>query len=145
MTSDQGLAAQVIQRIAKVWQIDKARSAWPFHSKTDPEGFDWWPGDFRVRVRAESSKLQEHIDTIRLIIRTDVLKKVPIADERFIVRTALLSRSTSTYGWVYPSAPFWEQYSKRGFDHSGVGPTLRFSGSAYISPDNVSWLPDFLA
>jgi hypothetical protein len=50
MSSDQKLAAGAIKRIAEIWQVDKARTAW------SANGFDWWPGDFRVRVRAEPAR-----------------------------------------------------------------------------------------
>lgn len=146
MTDDQDLGVRALRRVAEIWQVDKEKSVWSVRSETESEGFDWWPGDFRVRVRAHRSIEQKHVNTCRLVIRTDFLKGVPITDERFVSITAQLSRySTSTYGWVYPPAPFWKRFDNSGFDHSGLGPTLWFSGSAYVSSDNINWLPDFLA
>jgi len=141
MASDQDLAAKAIGRIIDILQIDNARVVRT--TRSDAEGFDWWPGDFRVRVRAERSKA---VDTVRLVIRTDLLKEVPIANEQFISVVDALSHFTlSTYAWVYPPAPFWEQYKKSGFDPSGLGPRLGFSCSAYVSSESVNWLSDFLA
>jgi hypothetical protein len=141
MAGDQDLAVQAVGRIAHMWRIDDTKIMRTTESET--EGFDWWPGDFRVRARAERSKIH---DTVRLIIRTDFLKEIPIADERFISLVAETSPlATSTYAWVYPPAPFWEQYHKSGFDVSGLGPKLGFSSSAYISSENIDWLPDLLA
>jgi hypothetical protein len=140
MAGDQDLAARAIGRITDILQIDNAKIV--RITQSDEEGFDWWPGDFRVRVRAERSKA---VDSVRLVIRTDFLKEVPVADEQFISVVDALAHLTSTYALVYPPAPFWEQYKNSGFDPLGLGPRLGFSCSAYVSSDSVSWLSDFLA
>jgi hypothetical protein len=141
ITSDQDLAAQAVRRVVDVWHIDESKTVRT--TQSDTKGFDWWPGDYRVRVRAERSKA---VDAVRLVIRTDCLKDVPIKDEPFISLVAETSRLfTSTYAWVYPPAEFWEQYHRSGFDISRLGPSLGFSGSGYISSVNLDWLPDLLA
>lgn len=139
MASDQDFAAKAIGRIADILQIDNAKTV--RITRSDAEGFDWWPGDFRVR--AERSKA---VDTVRLVIRTDLLREAPIESEQFISFVDALSSITwSTYAWVYPPAPFWEKHKSSGFDPSGFGPRLGFSSSAYVSPESVNWLSDFLA
>ena len=48
MAENKQLAHQALHDIAEVWEVDKDRSEW------SEEGFDWWPGDFRVSVRAQT-------------------------------------------------------------------------------------------
>jgi hypothetical protein len=142
MAGGEDLAVQAIERIAYMWRLDDTKIV--RITRSQAEGFDWWPGDFCVRVRAQWSTV---IDTVRLVIRTDVLKDVPITDELFISLVAEMSSLWApTYAWVYPPAPFWEKYHQSGVDDvRGLSPRLGFSSSAYISSENVDWLTDFLA
>jgi hypothetical protein len=142
MAGGQDLAVQAIERIAYMWRLDETKIVRITRSQT--AGFDWWPGDFCVRVRAQWSTV---VDTVRLVIRTDVLKDVPITDELFISLVAEMSSLWApTYAWVYPPAPFWEKYHQSGVDDvRGLSPRLGFSSSAYISSENTDWLTDFLA
>jgi hypothetical protein len=142
MADDQDLALRAIERIAYMWRLDETKIVRITRSQVT--GFDWWPGDFRVRVRAEWSTV---LDTVRLVIRTDVLKDVPVADELFISLVAEMSCLWApTYAWVYPPAPFWEKYHQSNIDDvPSLSPRLGFSSSAYISSENIDWLTDFLA
>jgi hypothetical protein len=132
---------QVLQRIAEVWQIDSRRVQWSTPGSHDSTGFDWWPGDFRVRVRAHQRADAEAGSEFKVIVRTDFLKDVDIESERFEQMAAMLSRfSSSTYAWVYPPKLFWQK-----FEPSESKPGLWFSSSGYISSDNIGWMPDLLA
>ena len=51
MAECNGLASQSLEAIAKVWQIDETRSKW------SEDGFEWWPGDFRVSVFAQTDRV----------------------------------------------------------------------------------------
>jgi len=53
MAEGRGLASHCLETIAQVWQIDEARSKW------SEDGFEWWPGDFRVSVMAQSDVRQQ--------------------------------------------------------------------------------------
>jgi hypothetical protein len=129
MNTDNAFAMSAVQRIAEIWQVDKARSEW------SADGFDWWPGDHRVRVRAEPAPDQKTPYTLRLLVRTDFLKEAPVTKERFILLAPEISLfAAQPYGLVYVPASTSEEFS-----------TLWFSSSAYLNSEMIGWLPDFLA
>jgi hypothetical protein len=134
-------ALQVLQRIAEVWQVDAKRINWSQETEHHAAGFEWWPGDFCVRVYAHHAKEQCGDAEFKIIIRTDFLKDVAVDSERFERMAAVASRFfTSTYAWVYPPQAFWQR-----FEPSESKPGLWFSSSGYISPENIEWMPDLLA
>jgi hypothetical protein len=136
MSTDNAFAMNAVQRIAAIWQVDKARSEW------SADGFDWWPGDYRVRVCAQAAADEENAGAWRLLVRTDCLKNVPVHEKRFIsLADASSHTSTSTYAWVYPPASAWDEYD----DVASNPPPFWFSSTAYLRTDNSGWLPDFLA
>lgn len=141
MNNNSDRALQVLQRIAEVWHVDGKRIVWSQETEWDAAGFDWWPGDFCVRVRAHHPREQSGDAEFKISIRTDLLKDVAIDSERFEQMAALMSRfHTSTYAWVYPPQAFWKK-----FEPSKSRPDLWFSSSGYISSDNIEWMPDLLA
>jgi hypothetical protein len=54
MSEETDRTLQVLRRTAEVWQVDNRRIYWTEASEHLSAGFDWWPGDFCVRVRAHS-------------------------------------------------------------------------------------------
>lgn len=134
------LAMSALGKMSEVWQLDKERVRWFPQSTRNLAGFDWWPGDFHVRVWADASREDQESDQIRLCVRTDFLKEVAANDGKFSSLAALLSRHmTSTYAWVY--AP-------PSLDAPSITPNpplMWFSSTAYISPDHNGWLPEFFA
>jgi hypothetical protein len=136
----QELATAALERIAELWQVDKARVSWSTPSKGSLGGFDWWPGDYCVRVRADEAPKQQDILQARITVRTDFLKDIATGDEKFVRLAGLVSRQlTSTYAWVYAPPDLHAQSKTVG------APTMWFGSSAYISSDDIGWLPDFLA
>jgi hypothetical protein len=92
MTTGQRLGRQAVDEIAAIWQVDPARLI------QSENGFDWWPGDFRVSVTAFPCKDGQQPDSALLWVQTDFLTDVPIADEKFVKIAAATSRFfTSTY------------------------------------------------
>jgi hypothetical protein len=130
----QELSDSVIQRVAALWQIDQDRST------LFENGFDWWPGHFCVRFRVAH---EEGRPDVRVSVRTDFLKDVPISEDQFVELAAAVSLSaTSTYAWVYPPAAYWNRlYPKPANDT----PRLQFSSTAYVTGETAGWLPDLLA
>ncbi|HEY7247634.1 MAG TPA: hypothetical protein VH678_27500 [Xanthobacteraceae bacterium] len=128
------LATRAIQKIAETWQVDKARSQW------SERQFNWWPGDFRVCVRAQIPSDQDYLTcddshqpahACRLITITDLLKDFS-PDGKRLAQCALFARNlTSTYAWVHPP----------GLDNEGFW----LSSSAYIDGENIGWMPEFFA
>jgi hypothetical protein len=134
-------ALQVLQRIAKVWQVDAESIVWSQETEHCALGFEWWPGDCCVRVYAHHAEEQSSETELKVVIRTDCLKDVAVDSNCFEQMAAVMSRScTSTYAWVYPPRPFWQK-----FEPSKSGPGLWFCSSGYISSDNIEWMPELLA
>jgi hypothetical protein len=130
---------QALRRIAEIWQIDAKRTQWVDPANTRHPGFEWWPGDFRVVVRASFQDEGDN-DRVRISIRTDVLRDVLVASETFAKMTASMSRyASSTYSWVYPSKSLLDRYPAATVNK------LWFNAAAYIDGDNVSWMTDFFA
>jgi hypothetical protein len=135
MSNGPGMGPQALKAIAEIWKVDDARSRWR------DDGFDWWPGDFRVSVNAFRRVDGLGPETWLLSVRTDFLKDVPVDDPKFVRLAAVTSRFlASTYSWVYPTAEVWEQHGQ-----PETLPKLWFSNTAYVTSDNVDWLPGFLA
>jgi hypothetical protein len=138
-TNDRAL--DVLQHIAAVWQIDSRRVAWTKASEQNSAGFDWWPGDFCVRVRAHKRGETPDPANFKVVIRTDFLKSVAIDTDRFEELAAILSRfATSTYAWIYAPNSFCQR-----FEPSAEKPSLWFSSCAYITPNSIGVMPNLLA
>jgi hypothetical protein len=76
-----------------------------------------------------------------LRVRTGFLKDISVEDPKFIRLAAVTARFCApTFAWVYPTAEVWAQYGE-----AGTRPRLWLSNTAYITPDNVDWLPPFIA
>jgi hypothetical protein len=132
---------QVLQRIAQVWLVDDDRIQWVQPSERDAVGFDWWPGDFCVRVRAILPRETTALTLFKICIRTDFLKDVAIDVDSYEQVVSLApGLSTSTYAWVYRAAPM-----SSWFAPSESSPGLCFSSTGYLTSGNIGWMPDFLA
>lgn len=135
MSKARDIVSEALTKIADMWKVDHGRSI-----ATD-DGFDWWPGDYRVSVSATRRTDGYVPETWMLSVKTDFLKDVPIKNDRFVEFTALSSGVfATTYAWVYPPAEVWAHYGG-----SRTGPQLWFANTAYLTSENVSWLPRFLA
>src|SRR4051794_19885377 len=120
---------QILQRVAEVWQVDDNRVQWSKPSAQDTPGFDWWPGDFRVRVRAHWPLETEAGSAVKIIVRTNFLKDVAIGSDRFETMTTMMAGyATSTYAWIYPPRALWQRLGPLE-----EGPALWFNSSAYVT------------
>ena len=72
-----GLGIRALRLITKIWQVDDSRIIW------SENGFEWWPGDFRVRGRASKHAVQDGEERWELSVRTDFLKDVPVRSKDF--------------------------------------------------------------
>jgi hypothetical protein len=129
------IGSRALKTLAELWNVTDTRSRWR------DDGFDWWPGDFRVSVSV-FRRVDGYVpETWMLTVRTDFLKDVPIHDEKFVKLAAMTSRFlTSTYAWVYPTAEVWAQHGQ-----SDASPRLWFSNASYLTDENVEWLSGFTA
>ncbi len=134
-------ALSSLKYISDLWQVNAARTQWITPDAYNLMGFDWWPGDFCVRVRTIPPQDGICGDGFKISIQTDFLKNVDIQSERFEEMTATLSRFfTCTYSWVYPPKQLWNRYAT-----SDSSPTLYLSASAYIDAENIGWMTEFIA
>ena len=132
-------ASSVLRRISEIWQIDTDRVSWQRDDHGSMFGFDWWPGDFCVRVRAVSSPDHVDLDDIKISIQTDFLKGLVLPSDRFSMMVADFSRfSTSCFAWIYPPV---------GFQGGLPSPNSRLwlGGSAYLNENNASWMTELIA
>jgi hypothetical protein len=135
VTSLRDIGKQAVEQVAAIWQVDPARCI------QREDGFDWWPGDFRVAVTTHGRNDRQNPDSCGLTIRTDLLKDVPIEDQRVAELVALMARSSaSTYAWVYPPAEVWSLQAS-----PSDRPKLWSGSTANLTTENADWLPGFLA
>ena len=135
MSDKKTIGSRALEIIAEVWNAEKPRVRW------GKDGFAWWPGDFRVEVTMHK-RMGGHVpETWLLEVRTSFLKDVPVEDPKFVQLAAAAARfSAPTFAWVYPTAEVWARHGE-----AGTLPRLWLSNTAYITPDNVEWLPRFAA
>jgi hypothetical protein len=129
------IVSEALTEIADFWRVDPARSI-----PTD-DGFDWWPGDYKVSVSA-TRRTDGHVpETWMLSVKTDFLKDIPIDSDRFLRFAGSISGVLgTTYAWVFPPAEVWSQHGA-----AGTKPQLWFANTAYLTSENARWLPRFLA
>jgi hypothetical protein len=72
------IVSEALIEIADIWKVDPARSI-----PTD-DGFDWWPGDFKVSVSTTRRTDGYVPETWMLSVKTDFLKEIPIDSDRFL-------------------------------------------------------------
>lgn len=135
MKNTRDIATEALTEIADLWKVDHARSI-----PTD-DGFDWWPGDFKVSVSATRRTDGYVPETWMLSVKTDFLKEIPIDNGRFVRLASLTSGvSALTYAWVFPPAEVWNHHGP-----PGTRPHLWFANTTYLTSENARWLPGFLA
>lgn len=130
MGDQQGLGPRALKEIVELWKADGPRLRWR------ENGFDWWPGDFEVSVNALRRLDEYGPEMWQLSVKTHFLKDVPINDPKFVKLAAATSRiAASTYGWVYPPAEILAQHAP------GSTARLHFSNTAYVTSENIEWMP----
>lgn len=126
------LGKQALDAVIETLQIDPGRM-----QRID-NGFEWWPGRFKVSVRAQQAS-NDAAGSWVLRARTSFLKNVPVTDEEVRISIDSLAALAPSFAWVYlpPDAA-----SKYGIteDHG-----LWFETDVYIREDNIGWLPRFFA
>lgn len=131
MTADYGKIA--LQQIIKTLQIDDARMQWV------DGGFDWWPGRFKVSIRAHEGKSEEVCGSWKLSATTDFLKNVKISDPEIRKSIDTFSMLAPSFAWVYAPVELLERYNMENQER------VWFSSSVYLREDNIQWLPNFFA
>lgn len=127
------LGKDAVQRIARVWQVDKSRTVWT------EQGFDWWPGRFRVSVMAQKGQGEDRKRAWRLVIRTAFLKDVETLEPKTLRWISLWSKAAPTYAWVITPPEVAQKYE------IPLDKTLHFQAVMYLRDPVKSWLPEFFA
>jgi hypothetical protein len=129
------IASEALTEISDIWKVDPARSV-----ETE-DGFDWWPGDFRVSVSAIRRTDGHGPETWMLSVKTDFLKDVPLNSDQFVEFASMFCGVLgATHAWVFLPAEAWEHYRT-----PGATPRLWLANTAYLTAENAWWLPRLLA
>jgi hypothetical protein len=130
LAETRSLGARAVKQIAETWLVDKDRIEWVHN------GFDWWPGSFRVAVRYQGGS---DPDRWRVSVATDFVEDVPVDERRFTQLTSTVGLFASSYSYVYLTERMAARLKARRSN------SLYLFSSAYISPDLMGWLPAYLA
>lgn len=137
MASPESRVQSCLNRMIELWQVDSNRMKW-LESK---DGFEWWPGDYRVLVQATTGRREDAEGFIKLTARTSFLRNVDATTEKFEQLVGTFSRyTTSTFSWVYPPKSISEKLGGQS-----KSTDLWLHGSVYLDEQNSGWLNDFFA
>src|ERR1700730_3477290 len=86
--TDGGLAVDAIKTIYDTWRVNADRAQWvgdpsPGGLVREGYGFDWWPGDFKVKVRACGPHPELDRPVFQLSVQTDLLCNVDVTTAEF--------------------------------------------------------------
>ncbi len=118
----------VVEGLHGFWQIDADQSRW--NEDADGVGFDWWPGDFRVRVRVSKppSGIAGAERSLKLSVRTDLLKGVEVSGAEVLAALSAMNVTAPSYAFVC-------------LEDGDV--VLR--STAYLHGGDTDWVPLFFA
>lgn len=104
-------------------------------------GFYWWPGHFKVSVKAHQRHDGEG-SGVRLVVRTDLLKNVPLENEKCRQLAVGLGAFSPTFSWVFVPPALDEIYAKY---ETPIERKVWFQTTAYLTPDNLDSQPTLIA
>ena len=140
MLTRRQLALNAFRKISDVWQIDMDRVELLDDTNEDVIGFNWWPGDYCVKIRAYLNPENKDYPGFKLQMKTDFIADIEV-NERFERMSSDLSRySTSTYAWAYE--PVFLK-TKHGISNKNVD--LFLSSSVYIYEEIADWAAELFA
>src|SRR4051812_29243741 len=125
MVETRSLGARAVKQIADTWTVDEDRLEWV------DNGFDWWPGSFRVAVRHHAGS---DPDRWRLSVPTDFVEDAPVGDRRFTLLTSSIGSLASSYSYVYETEGMAARLKAPSSNN------LYLFSSAYISSELMDWL-----
>jgi hypothetical protein len=135
------LGLEAVRRIAKLWLVESDRVRWV------EDGFDWWPGRFRVSVRSFKRPDETDGPVWRLTVRTAFLKDVAWHPENTWRAFFLMANLSPTYAWVYMPVELAKLGDKRGiieeWQDAFADRLVWFQSTVYLRQENAEWLPEF--
>ena len=153
MISDQEIAVSAVREIYNLLQIDSDRTQWVGDPSSDAilrdgYGFEWWPGDFKVRVRVNGPHPKLDKAVYRLSVQTDFLCDVDVTTPKFKKNISLLNRFSSAFTiCAHPTAvsQILEKYGAESSDLSLKSSKVWLASTAYLHEGVKGWLPRFFA
>lgn len=150
MTDGGGLAVDAIKTIYDSWRVDADRAQWV----ADPSaggllregyGFDWCPGDFKVKVRASGPHPELDYPVFHVSVQSDFLCNVDVTTPEFKRILSGFNQGVSTFAICAHPTALPKALAKYG-SPSDLGLDLKSShvwlaSAAYIHDGTKGWLP----
>lgn len=135
------MAADAIQEIYQSWMITADRAQWVGEqpSPSEPYGFDWWPGDFKVEVRAFGPHPEIEKPTYRLSVQTDFLTEVDNRAPSFFPMLSSLNPLVPTSCMISHPKEVLEDAKSRRVETDP--PRVWLETTAYLDESTAAWLP----
>jgi hypothetical protein len=149
----QEIAVSAIKEIYDLWKVDSDRTQWVGDTSSEVilregYGFDWWPGDFKVRVRIYGPHPELDKPIYRLSVQTDFLCDVDVTTQKFKENLSLLNRFSPTFAiCTHPTAmsQIAEKYGHEKFDLDLKSWKVWLASTVYLHEGIKGWLPRFFA
>jgi hypothetical protein len=132
-----GLGTEAVRRLAKLWLVDDGRVRW------GDNGFDWWPGRFRVSIRSQELPNASVGPAWCVMVRTAFLKDIPFDREDVRRSFFQFANGAASYAWVHAPAELAVRFSQRDVAESLAGRLAWFQSTVYVTETNAEWLPEF--
>ena len=153
-TDSTALALDAIKTIYDLWRVDADRVQWVGDTSAstllrEGYGFDWWPGDFKIRVRVNGPHPELDFPLYRLNVQTDFLCNVDVTAPSFEKNISDLNQKALTFAFcVHPKslAQSLMQYgspSEFGLDLKSSRVWL--ASTAYIHEFTKDWMTRLFA
>lgn len=154
MTDSSAIAVDAIQAIYDFWRVDEDRVQWAGDPSPDGllrqgYGFDWWPGKFKIEVRASGPHPEIAVPIYRISVRTDLLCDVDVTTRQFKQALSGFNHAASTFAvCAYPTAlpkPFQNYGSLTDLGVDLKSSIVWLSSAVYVHEGRKDWLPPVFA
>src|SRR5207249_1238724 len=112
-------------------------------------GFDWWPGKFKIQVRASGPHPELDCPIYRVSVRTDLLCDVNVTTREFKEALSDFNHGASTFAICAHPTTLPKAFEKYG-SLTDLGVDLKssivwLSSAAYVHEGTKDWLPRVFA
>lgn len=154
MTDSTAIAVDAIRAIYDLWRVDEDRVQWEGDPSPDGllrqgYGFDWWPGRFKIEVRASGPHPEIDYPIYRISVRTDLLCDVDVTTPRFKQSLCGFNHGASTFALCAFPTTLPKALEKYGpladFGVDLKSSIVWLSSTAYVHEGSKDWLPPVFA
>jgi hypothetical protein len=148
--TDGGLGVDAIKTIYDSWRVNADRAQWVGDPSVggllrEGYGFDWWPGDFKVKVRVSGPHPELDHPVFQLSVQTDFLCNVDVTTAKFKRILSGFNQGVSTFAICAHPTVLPKALAKHG-SPGDLGLDLKSShvwlaSAAYIHEGTKDWLP----